>query len=152
MQTFLPDRSFAKSAYVLDNKRLGKQRAEVIQILNALRLPNYGWQNHPAVRMWRDHEFTLCDYGISMCKEWIRRGFNDTCFDKISRISNEIFWNPNRKLGALIEPPWINDQRVHISHQSNLVRKLPEHYRQHFPHVRDDIPYYWPSHDYEEAA
>lgn len=53
MQTFLPYKSFAESAACLDNKRLGKQRVEVLQILKALHNPSYGWQNHPAVKMCR---------------------------------------------------------------------------------------------------
>lgn len=36
MQTFLPYKSFEQSAACLDNKRLGKQRVEVLQILKAL--------------------------------------------------------------------------------------------------------------------
>ena len=34
MQTFLPYADFAQSAKVLDMKRLGKQRVEVLQLLN----------------------------------------------------------------------------------------------------------------------
>jgi Pyrimidine dimer DNA glycosylase len=45
MQTFLPFPSFEESARVLDNKRLGKQRVETMQILKALTLPTYGWKN-----------------------------------------------------------------------------------------------------------
>ena len=36
MQTFLPYSNYPASARVLDNKRLGKQRVEVLQILKAL--------------------------------------------------------------------------------------------------------------------
>ena len=39
MQTFLPYPDFERSAKVLDNKRLGKQRVEVLQILNVLLRP-----------------------------------------------------------------------------------------------------------------
>lgn len=39
MQTFLPYKDFAECARVLDDKRLGKQRVECLQILNALRPP-----------------------------------------------------------------------------------------------------------------
>ena len=37
MQTFLPHRSFSKSAETLDYRRLGKQRVEAKQILEAIR-------------------------------------------------------------------------------------------------------------------
>ena len=43
MQTFLPYADFAESARALDQKRLGKQRVEVIQIVRALTRETYGW-------------------------------------------------------------------------------------------------------------
>ena len=55
MQTFLPYPDYAASAKVLDRQRLGKQRVENLQIIKALLDPTYGWQNHPAVKMWRGH-------------------------------------------------------------------------------------------------
>ena len=150
MQTFLTHSDFAQTALHLDNRRLGKQRVETLQILNALRLPNYGWKNHPAVKMWAGHELVLANYGIAMCKEWIRRGFNDTCEQKLSAIAQDIFYGTPSSNG--VPPWWVNDARVHISHQSNLIRKQPEHYRKLFPNVPDDLPYFWPSHHQKEAA
>lgn len=44
MQTFLPYPSIIKSLRCLDNKRLGKQRVETLQILRALRGITRGWQ------------------------------------------------------------------------------------------------------------
>ena len=55
MQTFLPYRDFYQSAKVLDQKRLGKQRVEVLQLLNSIK-----------------------------CIAWKERGYKDTCFDKIA--------------------------------------------------------------------
>ena len=53
MQTFLPYESFEESASVLDWRRLGKQRVEGMQIINAINNPKkQGWQNHPATIMW----------------------------------------------------------------------------------------------------
>lgn len=144
MQTFLPYVSYAKSAKVLDNRRLGKQRVEVIQILNALRKPNYGWQNHPAVKMWDGYEYALAQYGLSICAEWISRGFKDTCYDKIMDVLNEL---TKADFYPRIYPHWLHDNDGLItSHRSNLLRKDPAHYRQFWPDLRDDIPYFWPSH------
>ena len=59
MQTFLPYKSFRKTALCLDNKRLGKQRVETLQILRALTgyyNQSGAWLNHPAVKMWRGYE------------------------------------------------------------------------------------------------
>ena len=54
MQTFLPYESFEKSAQTLDWRRLGKQRVEGMQIINAITgkkrkdgKPYKGWINHP---------------------------------------------------------------------------------------------------------
>lgn len=136
MQTFLPFPSFADSARVLDSKRLGKQRVECLQILKALTLPSYGWQHHPAVKMWRGFEHQLVVYGYAICLEWTGRGFKDTCFGKIAEF-HKLY--PNGR--AII--PWLTDALC-TSHQSNLLRKLPEHYAPLFPNVPDDLPYVWP--------
>ena len=42
-------------------------------------------------------------------------------------------------------PPWLGEDRFHLSHQSALVRKDPAHYRTYFPDVPDDLPYVWPA-------
>ena len=74
MQTFLPYPSFARSAAVLDHRRLGKHRVEALPIVRALTRTDYGWQHHPAVQMWRDHEEDLVAYGALVRKqpEWYR--------------------------------------------------------------------------------
>ena len=41
MQTFLPYESFKQSARVLDWRRLGKQRVEGMQIINAIEAVSY---------------------------------------------------------------------------------------------------------------
>jgi hypothetical protein len=71
MQTFLPYSSFERSAEVLDYRRLGKQRVEAYQILCALSDSKYGWQNHPAIRMWRGYDAALIAYYSAVCREWI---------------------------------------------------------------------------------
>ena len=38
-------------------------------------------------------------------------------------------------------PPWLGNEAFHRAHQSNLVRKFPEHYGQLFPGVPDDLEY-----------
>ncbi len=135
MQTFLPYPSFEESASVLDYRRLGKQRVETLQILKSLLDPEYGWKSHPAVKMWVGFESALSAYGVEICKAWIARGYKDTCLDKISSLVEPSF-------DAL--PPWIGDERIHESHKSNLVRKLPEYYIPLFGEVNPSIPYFWP--------
>jgi len=62
MQTFLPYSSFIESVRCLDRQRLGKQRVEALQILNALNGKSKGWTNHPATKMWCGYEEALCLY------------------------------------------------------------------------------------------
>ena len=90
MQTFLPWPDFATSAKALDMRRLGKQRVETLQILKALTDENYGWQHHPATKMWRGYEVGLVNYGVAICAEWITRGYKDTCLEKIEDMRCEI--------------------------------------------------------------
>ena len=142
MQTFLPYPSFADSAKVLDNKRLGKQRVECLQILRALTIEEYGWKNHPAVKMWKGHTDHLTLYGMAICYEWMNRDFDDTCTNKIISLADE-----NGLLDGEVspKPEWLGDPDFHLSHQSNLIRKFPSHYRPIFgDDVPDDLPYIWP--------
>lgn len=136
MQTFLPYPSFAESARCLDNKRLGKQRVECLQILNALANPAKGWQNHPAVKMWRGHTPSLVLYGCEVCLEWKARGFKDTCLEKISS-----FMAASR--GTI--PGWLGDEAFHASHRSNLLRKDAIHYGKFGWVESNDLPYIWPT-------
>ena len=138
MQTFLPYADFPMSARSLDNRRLGKQRVETLQILNALTNPSYGWQNHPAVKMWRGHIPHLVLYGLAICEEWKRRGFNDTCAEKIAA-------HMPSDCEAVSPPKWLGNADFHASHRSNLLRKEPSHYSQFHWVDGPDLPYVWPS-------
>lgn len=79
MQTFLPYPDFAATARVLDQRRLGKQRVEALQLQRALTVPGHGWRHHPAARMWAGHEEALVRYGLEICVAWCAAGFRDTC-------------------------------------------------------------------------
>ena len=135
MQTFLPDPDFEASATMLDNKRLGKQRVEVLQMLKALNGESKGRVNHPATRMWRGYEKALIEYGTAICFEWVCRGYRDTCADKIKAYYYEF---PDSDEG---NPPWLGDPTFHASHRSNLKRKDPVEYPFKEP---DDMEYIWP--------
>jgi hypothetical protein len=126
------------SAYCLDDKRLGKQRVEAMQIHKALTIENYGWKHHPATKMWAGHEEDLLMYGLSICEEWkIFRGFKDTLMDYFrERLPEDFIFNDT-------PPPHFMGE-FFLSHQSNLVRKYPEHYRKFFPGVPDNLKYVWP--------
>lgn len=149
MQTFLPYADFAESARALDRLRLGKQRVETFQLLNALDGKTKGWATHPAALMWRGYEASLALYGVVVCKEWKRRGYKDTMHERLSALYEE--HRENSEHGYTQDPPWIGNTDFHIAHQSNLVRKFPEFYRPLFPNVPDDLPYIWPTADLTTA-
>ena len=135
MQTFLPYPDFVASAATLDNRRLGKQRVEVLQILNVLTDPTRkAWRNHPAVLMWRGHEGALVRYGVAICEEWQSRGFKDTVKEKL--LSRNI---PNTE-----NPPWIGNEPIHSTHRASLLRKDPDHYAQ-FGWTDQADDYIWPT-------
>ena len=138
MQTFLPFENFDQTAKSLDMKRLGKQRVETMQIMNAILTPGHGWRNHPAVKMWKPYVLTLMDYQEAICNEWTSRGYKDTCLQKSKDIITQY------EVEQSGTPEWLGDIEFHLSHQSNLVRKLPEFYGPLFPGIPDDLPYVWP--------
>jgi hypothetical protein len=149
MQTFLPYADFRRCAAVLDERRLGKQRVEVLQILRAGARTTGGWVNHPAVLMWRGHAEALTRYGLDISARWCSLGHADTCVTKITDDFRALYGGSTvrtqrelRLAGVL--PAWLGHRPLHRSHQSALVRKDPEHYRQFFPNVPDDLPYVWP--------
>lgn len=129
MQTFLPLPSFQESAACLDNKRLGKQRVEVLQLVLGQ------FPNHPASKMWRGYTDALIDYGVTICKEWVRRGFSDSVQEKL------LAHCPSSDFPL---PPWFGDKDFHASHRSNLLRKDPYFYGKFGWPEPDDLPYIWP--------
>lgn len=131
MQTFLPYPSFRKSAQVLDDKRLGKQRVEAFQILKTLKTGRKAWANHPATRMWRGYEFALMMYMNAMILEWKRRGFKNTM-----QLANVPL------ICAL--PKWYRDPAFHSAHRAALLAKAPEHYSQFGWVEKPEINYVWP--------
>ena len=148
MQTFLPYPDFEECAEVLDDRRLGKQRVEVLQIMRALTIERYAWKSHPAVLMWKGYEEALAAYGVAICEEWRRRGFADTCAAKIGDDARRAGVLSIRSQAELAKagglPPWLGAEALHRSHRSALVRKDPGLYVEQFPDVPDDLPYEWP--------
>lgn len=131
MQTFLPHRSFTRAMRSLDYRRLGKQRVEARQILDALEGKSAGWRRHPAVLMWRGHEASLRLYLRCAILEWKRRGYRNTMpLPPPSRCSRA-------------KPPWLTEAFI-AAHRSNLLRKDAAHYGRFRWRVGPDLPYLWP--------
>ena len=150
MQTFLPYQDFETSARTLDPPRLGKQRVEALQVLNALTIPGRrGWQHHPVVLMWKGYEEALVRYCLDVCRVWCELGYADTCAEKVTtalgeRLGVDTVRTQAELAAAGALPPWLGDEALHRSHRSSLVRKDPAHYRPIFGDVPDDLEYVWP--------
>ena len=86
LQTWLPYPNYAESAHVLDNKRLSKQRTNVLEILDVLHEVNQQskYYEHPVIEMWRGYEPQLCEYGLVVCEEYRSRGRLEKCGSRIS--------------------------------------------------------------------
>lgn len=131
MQTFLPLPSISESVKCLDYRCLGNQRSEARGVLRSLA---YGqtWRNHPLVLMWEGYELALSKYMNCCIDEWKRRGYRNTMV-KVALNGLEITY-----------PPWFGDNKFHMSHRSNLLRKDPEWYGQFNWNDPIDLPYHWP--------
>jgi hypothetical protein len=140
MQTFLPYPSFEESASVLDWRRLGKQRVEGMQIINAISgvprkdgRPYKGWLNHPCSVMWKPYLPALKHYTNVIIREWIARGYNN----------NMEFY----EVKDMVLPHWLGNEKIHSSHRANLLRKDLEYYSQFGWDENPESPYVW--HDVE---
>lgn len=131
MQTFVPCTTFEECAKALDYRRLGKQRVECKQILNALNKQTGGWVNHPATKMWKGYEEALKQYMRAIILEWVARGYKNNM--EIPEKAHFDF------------PPWWGLEEVHASHRKALLEKDFEYY--YGNHGWEDIPeiaYVWP--------
>lgn len=142
VNTFVLHPDLQVNASLLDDTRLGKQRIEAHQILDVLEGRKNGWQNHPAVNMWRGYEKFLKLYINFIIEEWVRRGFKNSCSTFII-------------IGTVLQPWWWDITAIHFTHQANLFLKMPQHYSQIniTPSIFDDeqtfnyytkIGYIWP--------
>lgn len=143
MQTFLPYPSFIDSAACLDRQRLGKQRVECLQLLNAITGISNGWVNHPCTKMWLKHPHALVYYSMVICLEWQSRGYKDTCLEKTRWLAYSQGINLDEDDWTM--PLWLGNKDFHVSHRSNLLRKLPEHYGQFGWTEPDNLEYIWVS-------
>lgn len=160
MQTFLPYPDFAASAAVLDNKRLGKQRVENLQIFQAvlgarikideatnewsLTFGRIGWSNHPATKMWERDLLSLIHYQDAICSEWLGRGYRDTCMNKTQFLFEHAARTDALKDRLGSNPAWLGREDLHASHRANLLRKDPEWYGQYGWTEEPADGYIWP--------
>lgn len=135
MQTFLPFPNYVRSVQTLDDKRLGKQRIEAMQIVNILegRQASNAWKNHPAILMWVGYTNSLKYYYNCCIDEWVRRGFKNSMLKFDVDHQNE-------------DPWWVGDENFHRAMRSRLIEKNEEYYLKKFPNDKgfNDSKYFWP--------
>ena len=155
MQTFLSEPTIVECAQALDSKRLNKQILEAYQILNVLskNSPTGGWKNHPAVLMWKGHEYSLRTYARTMIEEARKRGIKvDKNEDNINNLENRFShtWGTDM-------PEWFTSntfKRIMVTHRANLYRKDPIYYAHYASAVShklnvpccDRCQYFWVTH------
>ena len=157
MQTFFPHFNIAESAQALDSKRLNKQILEAYQILKVLSgaSPTGGWRNHPAVLMWKGHEYSLRTYANTMISEAKLRGIKtDTNEANIQELEKQYgdIWGTDM-------PKWFGDHtkmmRITTTHKARLFDKDPLFYARYgyAKHSVYNAPccvgcnYYWVTHE-----
>lgn len=130
MQTFLPVPCFKSSAQMLDYRRLGKQRVECLQLINALTTEGAGWSRHPAARMWERNISALMRYHDVCVTEWIARGYRNTM--------------PLYGVTAYTLPDWFGDEEFHSRHRAALLAKDIKFYQRYDWKEAPSINYLWP--------
>lgn len=143
VNTFLPYSDFRKTARVLDYRRLGKQRLEARQIVNALEGKSKGWAKHPAALMWKGYVPLLKLYYNIIVGEWISRGYKNTM---------ELYDVHSEDQTEYPAPWWLGWKPFHYSHRAALIHKDPEFYwdKMRVPMDYLSYGYLWPSHLGEE--
>ena len=135
----------------LDVASLGKQRVEAAQILEILTdkpvLPKNlnsvlpfsrsfgGWSSHPATLMWKGHTEWLKLYLDCCIGEWESRGYENNIVV------------PEYDANSQAAPLWLGYEPFHLSHRSNLIRKVPARYNAFWPQENGSLPYFWPTHN-----
>lgn len=153
MQTFLPVPDFWGSATLLDRGRLGKQRLETMQIMQALTglrcddgtgepVPHPAppsVEKHWVTALWRGHELALWRYQREVVREWVSRGYRDACWAKTDRLFRAAGMPGDDR------PPWLGDEEFHAQHRARLVAKDPGLYGPLFPGTApiDDYDFKW---------
>lgn len=133
------------TAQILDQQRLGKQRVEAYQIINALEeydstgVITNGWKDHPALKSWIGYTNHLKVYFNIIVREWIRRGFqnnmqlypiDETPYNIVPcGFENGCITYDASKFNIYSFPFWVSFYPFYMSHQASLCRKNPKYYK-----------------------
>lgn len=143
MQTFLPFADFQRSAAALDDRRLFRQRQEVLHILRIISRGDHGsWSSHPAVAQWRGHEAALLDYALTMCNEWNcrREAVPDQTHAELLamvQLYGPSYYGSHRRRS---DPPWLGLEAYHSNHRSRLKQKKSAFYPDEWTAAEPEAP------------
>lgn len=135
MQTFLPYKSFHKTASCLDYKRLGCQRKEakqMIDIITSAKTYKTKWiENHPCTQMWKKHIHALKYYFNVISEEWVSRGYQH----------NLGFYELPDQFDL---PRFLGNEDFHSRHRAALLDKNFEYYKYFEWSEEPKQDYIWP--------
>lgn len=148
MLTWLPYPDFIESVGALEIPELVSSCRDAIFILDVRHQvkPHYAvWEAHPAVRMWRGHEVSLAEYGLSAAEEIEARKLRTpgARAKALTQLEQHMDWATSGRY-TMEKPSWFGEALFHIAHQSNLIRHSLVVYGEKFHGVPADLPYYWP--------
>lgn len=110
------------------NKYATKDWTYCVNCDQEVTLVKLGFQEHPAVLMWKGFEGNLKAYQVFMLREWMKRRWDiDIDFEAFIKGTSGLGVNEQKQR----IPTWLGDERLHKSHRAKLYEKDPEHYKQY---------------------
>lgn len=138
----LPD--FVDSSAAFSDADLRLQTRNISHAMDALHeVKMLTLKGNPWVEMWRGHEVTLCEYGITLAEEFLSREIPKPGLDKMIEQLKHIEWHMECASAgdfSMDKPDWWGDLRVHNSHKEILLARNPDWYTQHFGELEDTHP------------
>ena len=100
--------------------------------------------------MWRNYDNALYLYLIAVKDACVARDISvNKNWDAITDMHKRNWFRGN----GIVMPPWLGDERVHLSHRQNLYNKDPKYYKQFQQDALkpksnccDKCNYFWPTH------
>jgi len=135
MNIYIPETSITECAKIFDPRLLRKQQNETLYVIKAILDISKGWAHHPTTKMWKGYETALAAYGIAICEEWVNQGGTNTVAPKIRKLVEP---------DATNLPSWWGTKKIHESHRSALIRRLPSFYVPLWPSLSSELPLVWP--------
>lgn len=91
------------------------------------------------VKAWQYNRWSLFRYSMAICNEWIKRGYKDTCKDKIL----DLMYDDMILTQNLAHPKWLTDEFC-SRHRAALLMKNYEWYSQFGWSEVPEINYIYP--------